>query len=122
MLNDFFYCPKPEISDDLIKARVSFNAAHEIFAGHFPGQPVVPGVCTLAIVRLLLEDTLKLNLKLKKSPNIKFLQLLLPAHEPELQIGYNYEDGALKVNAIFSLEEKAVFKMSAVYTLAAETQ
>lgn len=31
--------------------RVRLDASHPVYRGHFPGHPVLPGVCTLQIVR-----------------------------------------------------------------------
>lgn len=38
-------------AEDRFTFRVRLDAAHPIYAGHFPGNPVLPGVCTLQIVR-----------------------------------------------------------------------
>ena len=31
--------------------RVRLDASHPVYRGHFPGHPVLPGVCTLQLVR-----------------------------------------------------------------------
>lgn len=58
-LKDGFYiCKRREPVEGGFEAEVGFNAEHGIFGGHFPGQPIVPGVCTLTIIReLLCEET-----------------------------------------------------------------
>jgi 3-hydroxyacyl-[acyl-carrier-protein] dehydratase len=38
---------------NMIKVRLNPN--HEIFAGHFPNNPVLPGVCVLQIVKEILQ-------------------------------------------------------------------
>lgn len=42
-------------AEDRLAFRVRLDAAHPVYAGHFPGNPVLPGVCTLQIVRECLE-------------------------------------------------------------------
>ena len=37
-------------AEDRLAFRVRLDAAHPVYAGHFPGNPVLPGVCTLQIV------------------------------------------------------------------------
>ena len=34
-------------------AEVELRADHPVYQGHFPAQPVVPGVCTMRVVREL---------------------------------------------------------------------
>jgi 3-hydroxyacyl-[acyl-carrier-protein] dehydratase len=35
------------------KVKVKLNQNHEIFSGHFPGNPILPGVCSLQIAKEL---------------------------------------------------------------------
>lgn len=61
-----------------IKALVLLNADHSIFKGHFPDNPVVPGVCQIQIVKGLLELVLLRSTRLMESDNIKFLSMINP--------------------------------------------
>ena len=36
--------------------RVRLDASHPVYRGHFPGHPVLPGVCTLQLVRVFQTD------------------------------------------------------------------
>lgn len=53
-----------------------------VYAGHFPGLPVTPGVALLAIVRELLEKRLRTPLTLTSADDVKFLHPLTPCHNP----------------------------------------
>ena len=59
-------------------AMVSFNTGHAIFAGHFPGNPIVPGVCQIQVVKEVLECILEKPTRLIQSDNIKFLSIIDP--------------------------------------------
>jgi len=61
------------------------NASHPIFGGHFPGNPVVPGVCQVQMVKELVEKTVNHPLRLTESDNIKFLAMINPNLVPELE-------------------------------------
>ena len=54
LINDFYNCHDIEAHENEYGCRIVFNAAHDIFKGHFPGQPVVPGVCMMEMVKELL--------------------------------------------------------------------
>jgi 3-hydroxymyristoyl/3-hydroxydecanoyl-(acyl carrier protein) dehydratase len=40
----------------MTRTDISFPATHPVFAGHFPGQPIVPGVLLLDHVRLAIQN------------------------------------------------------------------
>jgi 3-hydroxymyristoyl/3-hydroxydecanoyl-(acyl carrier protein) dehydratase len=58
----------------------SFNIplAHPAISGHFPGQPVVPGVLILDEVRKIAADWLGHEMAIRRLPQVKFLTILLP--------------------------------------------
>ncbi|MFT4024998.1 MAG: 3-hydroxyacyl-ACP dehydratase, partial [Flavihumibacter sp.] len=58
------------------KAQLHWNADHAIFGGHFPGQPVVPGVCMIQMVQEVMETALGRRMQLVSSGSIKFLQFI----------------------------------------------
>jgi len=76
--------------DNIIKATLEINKDNEIFIGHFPGQPVLPGACMLQIVKEVLESTLNIPFRLKKADHIKFLILIDPRSNNILQLTLSY--------------------------------
>lgn len=70
---------------------VTLNPAHPIFSGHFPGQPVLPGVCMLEMVKEILEELLQQKLRISKGPQIKFLSMIIPEKDPDFTIELHYE-------------------------------
>jgi len=65
-------------SKESIDAEVRLNSNDEVFKGHFPGQPVLPGACMVQMLKAILEQTMQCKLKLRKAPNIKFLSVVVP--------------------------------------------
>ena len=72
--------------EQLIKATIRFHESHSIFKGHFPGNPVVPGVCQVQIIKELAEKSLNHSVRLYESNNIKFLSMINPQANPEAEI------------------------------------
>ena len=63
---------------DNIKLMIKFNPNHKIFEGHFPGQPVVPGVCLIEIITDCVSGLANYPCKLIDSEYIKFLKPIIP--------------------------------------------
>jgi 3-hydroxyacyl-[acyl-carrier-protein] dehydratase len=70
---------------------VLLNKTHRIYQGHFPQQPVVPGVCMVMIIRELAESVAGHKLMFSKLNNIKFLSLVDPTINQELIIKISLE-------------------------------
>ena len=45
-------------NEEGISAQIKLNPKHEIFKGHFPGKPIMPGVCMIQIIKELTERSL----------------------------------------------------------------
>lgn len=60
---------------------IRFNASHPVFAGHFPGHPIVPGACLVQIAEELLADHLGIRLHFTDLRNLKFRKPVTPDTE-----------------------------------------
>jgi len=65
---------------------VALNAGHPLYAGHFPQQPVVPGVLMMAMVKDVLEKQLNAKLQLRKAFHLKYLNVLIPHSNQQIMI------------------------------------
>ncbi|QHI36899.1 hypothetical protein IMCC3317_22690 [Kordia antarctica] len=61
-----------------------FLESHHIYNGHFPNNPITPGVCLLQTAKELLEGYLNVNLRLHTLVDVKFLKLVIPNNSKEL--------------------------------------
>ena len=118
--NDFYtILSKNVINENSFSATISINEKHDIFNGHFPQNPVVPGVCMLQMVKDLLEDELQETVQLKSIGNVKFTAVVNPTENPTLDIKITYEltDGkSYKINSIISSKEVVFLKIvNAIY-------
>jgi len=62
----------------IIRAVLVVNASHEIFKGHFPEVPVLPGVCMVQCIKELIETVYNVQSSIEKADMIKFLSMLNP--------------------------------------------
>jgi len=117
LLNDLYTIEKwsiPKIRE--IRAALALNAAHPIFAGHFPGQPVVPGACQVQMVEELLSHVLDTTFTLVNAGQIKFLTPIDPRRHPRIEAVLLYTlDSPFQVTASFSAVDTTFLKLSGIF-------
>jgi 3-hydroxyacyl-[acyl-carrier-protein] dehydratase len=97
---------------NVITAVLDIDQQSEIFEGHFPNQPVVPGACMLQVIKEILVRTLSTPLRLAKADNIKFLTLVEPKDNQVLvlELTYNTTDTDTKVTANLTAGDNSCMK------------
>ena len=66
--------------------RVNIPFDHACFPGHFPGQPILPGVLLLARVMTLAQTCLAQPLDVCSAVNVKFLTSVLPGDQLDVRL------------------------------------
>lgn len=113
LLNDFFTIDEKTVSDTEIKAQLHINAGHRIFEGHFPNQPVVPGVCMMQMIKEILEHILVKETNLVQATDMKFLAIINPQEKNLIQASIKYvasESGKISIQATLYKDELVHFK------------
>jgi len=113
LLNDFFTINRKEFSATEIWAELVIDANHKIFEGHFPNQPVVPGVCMMQMVKEVLEHITGKKTNLVKAAEMKFLALINPIENNLIHASIKYaadENGAINIIASLFKDELVHFK------------
>ncbi len=64
--------------ENRITFELQLNSSHEIFKGHFPGNPVLPGVGTVEIIKELTSYYFNRTIMLVKAQQIKYLAFINP--------------------------------------------
>ena len=112
LMNDFYRIEYIQREPNSVSCRIVFNDQHDIFKGHFPSQPVVPGVCMMQMVKELLEEQTDRNLWLRNAGQVKFLQLITPDIQPMINISWQEDANGFNVNANFQNDTAYLFKLS----------
>jgi 3-hydroxyacyl-[acyl-carrier-protein] dehydratase len=119
LLKDFYTVENIEkISDEKYNVTVFLNKEHAIFKGHFPGNPVTPGVCMMQIIKELSQEILGSSLILKSSSNVKFMALINPEVNPTLRLELDFSgdlDSEIKVKNTAFFDETVALKLSNTY-------
>lgn len=119
LLNNFFTITRQDKSDLSIDSQIKLNAEHPIYKGHFPHQPVLPGVCMIQILAELTGVALGKDVAIKKGSQVKFLVPIIPQKYPDLQVKISYtvaEDGSLNISGSIHAEELTFFKFKGLFS------
>lgn len=119
VLKDFYKVLSEEKTGDAkYNIRILVNANHEVFNGHFPGNPIMPGVCMIQIIKELTESITKSSLMIQTLTNVKFMALINPETNPELRLELDItttEDDLVKVKNTTYFNDTVALKLSNTY-------
>ncbi len=98
---------------------IKINKNHDIFKGHFPNNPVMPGVCMMQIIKEITEDIVDSKLFMQKCTNVKFMALINPEvnYRLNLELIISQENEIIKVKNKTKFEDTLALKMSAQYRI-----
>lgn len=94
---------------DAATAEVSFPECFIGFQGHFPEQPVLPGVCQMGVAMVMAERMRGARQRLAEVVNAKFVAVVLP--EQPLRVECRLTGDVLKARLLSEGERVAEFKL-----------
>ena len=102
-MTNLYKISNPVIDGNSFTATITFNPAHEVFGGHFPGQPIVPGVVLVEIAAAAAGMATGIKLAVKEASIIKFLQVVDPRENPVLMLEGSIveEENKFKTDLVF---------------------
>ena len=112
LLDNFYTILSSESSDSTIwTIQVKLNPGHPVYQGHFPGHPVVPGVCLLQLIKECVEDIRQQKLQVTQVSSCKFLSAINPIETPHISVALTFKaEGTIKKEAV----KKSTVKESTV--------
>ena len=119
LLKDFYTVEKQEnVAEGKYNAIVHLNKQHDIFKGHFPGNPVTPGVCMMQIIKELSQEIVGSSLFMISSSNVKFMALINPEVNPVLRLELEISgdlNTEIKVKNTTFFEDTVALKLTNTY-------
>lgn len=117
LLNDFFTINDKVSSETEIWAELFIDANHKIFEGHFPNQPVVPGVCMMQMIKEIYEEVTGKTTNLVQAAELKFLAVINPLENNLVHATIKIaeeESGQVKIAASLFKDDLVHFKCKAL--------
>ena len=117
LLKDFYTLNSLDYTEGQAIANITINKDHDVFKGHFPGNPVTPGVCMMQIIKELTEQVLDKKLFMESASNVKFMAIINPEKTPDLGLTLDIsktEDG-YRVRNTTVFGETVALKLSTNY-------
>jgi 3-hydroxyacyl-[acyl-carrier-protein] dehydratase len=114
LLGSFFNIGTQTDEPRKLRRQILLNPHHAVFVGHFPGRPVVPGVCVLALVKDVLQQHLNKELLMRTCSNVKFMHPINPLAMPELELTVDFtpEDFFVDFRASIQHEQQALCRVA----------
>ena len=117
LLNNFFFIDQLQVEDNNCIANIRIEASHPILKGHFPQQPVVPGVCMLEMQKEILQSALGSSFMLSSASIVKFLTMFTPDQTTTAQytIQFQHMEHGIEVTSTLTHGEQVFLKFKGVY-------
>ncbi len=121
LVTDFYKILSIAQENDEWIFEIELNPNHKIFDGHFPGQPIVPGVCSLQIIKECAENILQKETRINYISSCKYLTAIDPSVDNKIQIRISLKDTdsdniSLSASGIF--QEQGFIKLKAILNIA----
>lgn len=102
LLNKYFTIRERREDETGSNFLISLNPDHQVYQGHFPGDPICPGVCSIQMIRECAEIVLGQRLTIGTVSQCRFMELLTPSKNKDLLLKLTLckaEEGMVKAVA-----------------------
>ena len=99
---------------------VSLRADSDVYRGHFPGQPVSPGVCNIQLIKECAEQVAGKRLLMNHLQQCRLTTLVTPQEHPSVEVTLRLEEkeGSYKLKATLGKGEAIYLDLKAELTTA----
>lgn len=121
LLEDFYQVNQfTQEAETKYSVEIQLNKLHAIFKGHFPGNPITPGVCMIQMIKELCERITEQELFMHQVTMIKFMALINPELNPNLRLEIDIQpsdESNLKVKNNIYMDEVLAMKFSGSFSI-----
>ena len=86
LIENYYTVLSRQHQEDADVFHVSMNADCAVYKGHFPGEPISPGVCNIQMIKECLEEVVGQRLLLDTIQQCRLTTLVTPIAYPELDV------------------------------------
>ena len=72
--------------DGIVRFDISLNADCPVYEGHFPGEPVSPGVCNIQMIKECAEQVAGKSLFLNNLQQCRLTTVVTPLAHPQVEV------------------------------------
>lgn len=118
MNDQFFTLENVSEEDGVHIATVSLNPTHSVYQGHFPEQPIAPGVMLMDMCRNVAGSILNAEFRIASARSMKFVKIVDPNNVQSLRIKITFQDSEAgqQMNCVASWDDDTYFKIVATIT------
>jgi len=95
-----------------VVAVLLFREDQEVFRGHFPGNPLLPGVFQVEMVKFALEISRQRRYRLARIDKCKFMKAVRPGAVVTVNAAWSDRDMITEVKATLECDGSLIAKMS----------
>ena len=101
--------------DGIVRFDISLNADCPVYEGHFPGEPVSPGVCNIQMVKECTEQVAGKSLFLNNLQQCRLTTLVTPLAHPQVEVKILLEEKGevYKLKATLGKGEESYLELKA---------
>lgn len=101
------------LGEGRVQAELCFDSGFTGFQGHFPQQPVLPGMCLLEVVRILAERLRGESLRMQELVVAKFFSIVQP--DQTIQVDCRVDGDTVQAHVTTGEQRIAQVKMKVTY-------
>ncbi len=118
LIKNFYTIQRFKTGDNKTEALILLNPEHEVYQGHFPGQPVVPGVIQIEMIRELAEKALNRQLFINEVVSAKYLNMIIPDGKPlTFELSFKPVENGFSINGIIKNNDRVFSKVKMIVSI-----
>ena len=115
LIKDYYTINQISQEDRGTVFQISLNPDCRVYEGHFPGEPVSPGVCNIQMIKECAEHVSGKSLLLNNLQQCRLTTLVTPLAHPQVEVVINLEEKGeiYKLKAILGKGEEVFLDLKA---------
>ena len=114
--NYFTIVESVKLGNDEYRFVVILDKSCDIYRGHFPDEPISPGVCNIEMILECAGDAIDRELSLKKIERCRLTKVVSPETTPilDISIKLNSTERGVEMRAVLSFNKEECMTLHAI--------